>query len=544
MLIWDRQTGDLVDRAPQLLCSFGITEAIAAIATAVSASFAGAGAAVAGGLGLADATLGGFTAGSLIGTGLEGAAGGALLGGGASAIEGKPVLTGALEGGAAGGLTAGLGPAVGGFTGLGTVAGDALTGAAVGAGSSAISGGNPLAGAAEGGVGGLITGAVSGIQPAGAGGVGGGTAVGGPGASAGGIAAPASIGADLPLEGPTADGATSDAASALQGPPASGQPLGSALGGASLDGATAGFDVPGGGTPLAAQDSAALGQSVALGQAGGTANQASIFGIGDSAETPATSPGAGTSIQDVNTFPVPPQPPMLDAGGNPALDATGNPVFSTPGQATYQGAYNTAAQENFANPAVADSTLAGATAAPGGNSVSNFLEKPGLGTLGTAVSNNSALLLGGAALGYDAIKANSPPAGLSNISTEANQLSAQATQLQSYLQNGTLPPGVQTSLHQAGQQAAATIRSQYAARGMSGSSAEAADLANVQNTIVSQGANIATQLLQTGISEAGLSSQLYEAIMNESIQSDAQLGTALATLASATARPSITLKAA
>ena len=85
--------------------------------------------------------------------------------------------------------------------------------------------------------------------------------------------------------------------------------------------------------------------------------------------------------------------------------------------------------------------------------------------------------------------------------------------------------------------AEAAIRSQYAARGESGSSAEAADLANVQNTIVSQGASIATNLLQQGVNEAGLASQLYGQIMNYSLQSDAQLSGALATLAAASARP-------
>lgn len=519
----------------------GVGAAIAGAVEAISTAFAGFGASIAAGVGLGDATLAGFTAGGLIGTGLEGATVGALGGGALSAVEGKPILPGALEGAGVAGATAVGGPVLGSELGIGAVGGGILAGAGAGALGAEATGGNPLTGAlisgAEGGLNGAIS---SGPQLAGA--AGGGTAVGGPGASAGGIAAPASIGADLPLEGATAGGATLDAVSGLQGPTASGQPLGSALGGASLDGATAGFDVPGGGTPLAAQDSAALGQQLASGQSGDVTDQAlSISGN--------SGPGGVQTITGLGQEATPATQSANGALTNPELGgATGFSPGGAPESApSSQGFLGNLTSPNISGAPANAALNIGATngaAAPAGNSIGNFVDNPSLGTLGTAVSNNSALLLGGAALGYDAIRANSPPAGLSNISTEANQLSAQATQLQSYLQNGTLPPGVSTSLHQAGQQAAATIRSQYAARGMSGSSAEAADLANVQNTIVSQGANIATQLLQTGISEAGLSSQLYEAIMNESIQSDQQLGTALATLASATARPSITLKAA
>jgi len=132
---------------------------------------------------------------------------------------------------------------------------------------------------------------------------------------------------------------------------------------------------------------------------------------------------------------------------------------------------------------------------------------------------------------------NQTPPGENAINTTANQLSAQSTQLQNYLTSGTLPPGVSTALSQAASQAQAAIRSQYAARGMSGSSAEVADLANVQNTIVSQGASIATNLLAQGVNEAGLAAQLYGQIMQTSLAQDNQLSNALATLASASARP-------
>jgi hypothetical protein len=160
-----------------------------------------------------------------------------------------------------------------------------------------------------------------------------------------------------------------------------------------------------------------------------------------------------------------------------------------------------------------------------------------VGDIGADLAKNPSLALTGALLGYDALRGNQTPKGENAISATATQLGAQATQLESYLTNGTLPPGAQTALNQAAQQASAAIRSQYAARGESGSSAELADLANVQNTITSQGVSIATNLLNQGVSEAGLASQLYGQILNTSLSQDNQLSTALATLAAASARP-------
>jgi hypothetical protein len=164
--------------------------------------------------------------------------------------------------------------------------------------------------------------------------------------------------------------------------------------------------------------------------------------------------------------------------------------------------------------------------------------------VGHFLGNNASWLLPAGVLGYDFLKSSE---GLGNIpgynqlNSEAQSLAQQGTQLQSYLQTGTLPPGVSQSLQQAATAAQATIRSQYAARGMSGSSAEATDLENVQNQIAGQGAQIAMQLLDTGISESNLSSQLYASIMNANLQQDQLLGNALTTFASAAARPTVTL---
>ena len=132
-----------------------------------------------------------------------------------------------------------------------------------------------------------------------------------------------------------------------------------------------------------------------------------------------------------------------------------------------------------------------------------------------------------------ALKGEQKPANYGTLNQEAAADAAQGAQLQSYLTSGTLPPGIASGLEGAHASAAATIRSQYAARGQSGSSAEAADSANLANTTVSQGATIATNLLNSGISESEFSSQLYQQLMATSIQQDNALSQSIANFSGA-----------
>lgn len=121
------------------LCSFGITEGLGAL--------------------IASAGIGEATAG-IAADALVGAGGGALV----SGVTGGNPLYGALGGGLTGGLLGGLGGAGGvidSATGLGAAGSDALLAAGAGALTSGVSGGNPLTGAIEGGIGGGITGLVS-----------------------------------------------------------------------------------------------------------------------------------------------------------------------------------------------------------------------------------------------------------------------------------------------------------------------------------------------------------------------------------------------
>jgi hypothetical protein len=424
------------------------------------------------------------------------ALGGAAVGALSSAATGGKPLQGAITGGLTGGAVGGLGGLIGDAAGIGTTAGDAIAGAGAGALGSAITGQNPVRGAITGGAGGLAAGAIGGL--AGGGGEAGGGLSGGPGAGAGALAAPASV---APSAGDIASGAT------------------------------AGFDtgaVPAG-TELAAQDVGALNQQVALGGSGPVTSQGlAVTGSGQSFGTAADlTPGQATDLYNQGGGAV---PGSAASGSDGLIDTPPAP----PGAPPASGAATSGLGSVIAGTDPAGNLLPGAA----------NLSTGGAGGVGSLLGKNASWLLPAAVLGYDALKSsqglgNIP--GYNNLTSTANQLGTQGAQLASYLQSGTLPPGVQGSLNQAGAAAVATIKSRYAAMGGSGSSAEAEDIANVQQTIAGQGAQIAQQLLTTGINESNLSASIYQQIMNANIQSDQQLGNALTTLAGAAARPTISI---
>ena len=156
------------------------------------------------------------------------------------------------------------------------------------------------------------------------------------------------------------------------------------------------------------------------------------------------------------------------------------------------------------------------------------------GSLGGILSNPATLLAGGG-LVADVLRGNSNPPGYQQILDAANRTSSQANTMQGYLSSGTLPPGLQTSLDTARADAEAAVRSRYAQMGMSGSSAEAQDIQNLHNRIVSQGADMAMQLYQQGLSETQISTQLYQIIMNEQIAQDNALSSGITNMVTALA---------
>lgn len=143
------------------------------------------------------------------------------------------------------------------------------------------------------------------------------------------------------------------------------------------------------------------------------------------------------------------------------------------------------------------------------------------------ISSPGKLVLPAAALGYAALN-QGPSKEQKALLRQAQQLGAQGQQLAGYLQNGTLPPGAQAGLDQAAASAKAAIRSQYAKMGLSGSTMERQALAAVDERIKAQGFAYAANLLNQGVSETGLSGQLYNYLINANQRQNDALSAAIA----------------
>ena len=156
-----------------------------------------------------------------------------------------------------------------------------------------------------------------------------------------------------------------------------------------------------------------------------------------------------------------------------------------------------------------------------------------LGKAGGYLEKNPGTVLSALSLGKSILGGQQQPTAMKNLGNFANAQGAQSQQLESYLQNGTLPPGTQEQIDLATRNAEATIRSRYAGMGQSGSSAEANDIANARLQAAGQGQQIAVNLLQQGISEANLSGQLFAEIMNLQNQQNSQVSSAIGNFANA-----------
>lgn len=178
---------------------------------------------------------------------------------------------------------------------------------------------------------------------------------------------------------------------------------------------------------------------------------------------------------------------------------------------------------------------AGNAAAAAPNSLESFASNPSASSAWNVIKSNPGAALNAAGIVGSAIRGNQTMPGEKEIKNIAGKLNTQGEAMQNYLSTGTLPPGLQASINQASEAAKATIRSQYASRGMSGSSAEQQDLQSVDQRAQAQGAQTALQLLQTGINETGMAANLYNTMLGRAMESDEQLSSAISGFASSLA---------
>jgi hypothetical protein len=147
------------------------------------------------------------------------------------------------------------------------------------------------------------------------------------------------------------------------------------------------------------------------------------------------------------------------------------------------------------------------------------------------------ILTAGGGLIYNLMQGNKPPAGTSQLQNEAAYQGAQGAQLQSYLASGTLPPGLQAAVTQATAAAKATAISNAARNGQNTdptqNSALAQQLASIDQNAIITTAQVGEQLLQQGLSESQLSSQIYETLVKIDETQRQQIGSSIMSFAGA-----------
>jgi len=239
---------------------------------------------------------------------------------------------------------------------------------------------------------------------------------------------------------------------------------------------------------------------------------------------------------------------FADTAATGAVDTTGLPAEITAGASSDLDAASASGSSALYQ------SLDSAAAAPGssasgatGFSWDSILK----GTENSLAKNFPGIALSAGGLGLSFLEgkkndanANVLAAQAPALAQEGASLSAQGTQLTQYLTNGTLPPGQQAQVTQAVQAEKARIIANAAANGQNTNptqnSALAQDLSAAdQNGIALAGkleqnlAAAGTQLLQTGLTETGLSTQLYETLYKMDEANNTQLMQSIASLAAA-----------
>lgn len=364
---------------------------------------------------------------------------------------------------------------------LGTATTGALEGSALGAGEATITGGNVAQGAEFGALSGGIAGGVGGLV-SGAGGVAPPTAV--PGSAGPGALTGAGLGGQLAAGG-VAPVAPASAASG-------GAPLAAASGvsAPTLSGPDA---VPGTSTAGITGSSAVTGaptQSALPGDVGAGA-----------------SAGMPTTVGEVTVAP---------EAGAPTGPVTGAPPVSAAGLGS-NSVTGPQAVGPLAPPPPDVHPVTGSTTTPGPFSDPKTLASMGL-------------------MGADLLLGNRPPAFENQLNSIAGRDAAQSRQLEGYVNSGQLPSGMQLNLNIGADAARASVRSQYASRGMTGSSAEAQDLAAVGEREAGQAAEIAQQLYSLGLQEGSQADQIYLQLMQTQIAQDKNATDAITNFTTALAR--------
>jgi hypothetical protein len=249
--------------------------------------------------------------------------------------------------------------------------------------------------------------------------------------------------------------------------------------------------------------------------------------------------------------------PLAYAGGatNPLTDASGGLGVAQPtGGAGLPSTFGgqpigtaTATDPAFAtDPYAGGNPALGANPSQGGGMIgppapagsTGFLSSlnPSNWTLG-GVGKVAGVAAAGAGLGMNLLNRGQMDPNQAMLAQQAAQLGQSGQVLESYLKTGKLPPALQAQLDQAVAAEKARIVSGYAAKGMptdpNQNSALAQDLNNVQTNAIAAMANVQVEMMNTGLKETGLSSQLYQMLTQLDLQQNKDLMSAISSFAAA-----------
>ena len=260
---------------------------------------------------------------------------------------------------------------------------------------------------------------------------------------------------------------------------------------------------------------AAAGTSVAPAGAAPT-DLTSITGTGQGLS------GGSTGLQGTN----------LATGGsltNPATGFTPDAPFNAPGS-SIPGTTGPTAFGGATGPA----PVTGASPASSGFSLDSLVNNAVKG-----ITNNPLSLVGPAAglggLAYTISQANKQLPNETNLENAAATATQNGNQLSQYLLTGTLPPGLQTAVSKATQDAKTAAISQAAANGQSTDPSQnstlAAELASIDQQSTITTATIGQQLLQSGMSETQLASTDYSTLVNADLTQEQLISGAIGNFA-------------
>lgn len=210
----------------------------------------------------------------------------------------------------------------------------------------------------------------------------------------------------------------------------------------------------------------------------------------------------------------------LGAGGTNVLSGTGG-VQSSPGSGISDLGGGVPTDLSSTNRGAAP-----AAAKPSGEG--GILESLG-------IKNPLGAAIGAGGLAYAMSQGQQTPKFSPEMEAAARNLDANGRQLMSYLQGGNLPPGLKAGLDQATAAAKAKVISNHAAQGLNTdptqNTALAQQLKSIDDQALISTATIGQQLMQSGVTQSGLASDLYKTLSNIDQTQTANIGRAIANFA-------------